>query len=259
MLMSMLMSVSESQFYYGLLGTFWVMAAFTAINLLFRAAPYGRYQRKGWGPEISATLGWVLMEAPASLALLAFFFVSPRRDIVLWSFTALWQLHYFHRAFIFPFRRRGGGTMPLLIALLAVVFNLGNAYLNWRYLTELGPTYDTTWLTDPRFLVGVAVFVCGFAVNQHADWVLLHLRKPGETGYKIPHGGLYRFISCPNYFGEVVEWIGWAILTWSLGGLTFALWTAANLIPRAIAHHRDYHRRFPEYPTERKAVLPFLL
>lgn len=149
--------------------------------------------------------------------------------------------------------------MPLLIALLAVVFNLGNAYLNWRYLTYLGPTYDATWLTDPRFLVGVAVFVCGLAINQHADWVLLHLRKPGETGYKIPHGGLYRFISCPNYFGEVVEWIGWAILTWSLGGLTFALWTAANLIPRAVAHHRDYHRRFPEYPTERKAVLPFLL
>ena len=103
------------------------------------------------------------------------------------------------------------------------------------------------------------MFLGGFAINQHSDFILLHLRRPGETGYKIPYGGLYRLVSCPNYLGELLEWIGWAILTWSLGGLTFALWTAANLIPRAVAHHRDYHRRFPEYPTERKAVLPFLL
>ncbi len=28
------------------------------------------------------------------------------------------------------------------------------------------------------------------------------LREPGENGYKIPHGGGYRFISCPNYLGD---------------------------------------------------------
>ncbi len=255
----MLQSITESQFYWGLLVTFCGLAVLTVINLLFRAAPYGRYKSKGWGPEINATFGWVLMEAPASLAPLALFFISSRRDTVLWVFTLLWQIHYFHRAFVFPFRRRGGGTMPLVIALLAVVFNLGNAYLNWRFLTALGPRYDDWWLSDPRFLTGTAVFGIGFVINQHADWVLLHLRKPGETGYKIPFGGMYRYISCPNYFGELVEWFGWAILTWSLGGLTFALWTAANLVPRAVTHHRDYHRRFPEYPSERKAVIPFLL
>jgi len=255
----MLTSITESQFYWGLLGSFWILAALTAINLLWRSAPYGRYQRQGWGPNIGATLGWVLMEAPASLAPLVLFLASPRRDTVLWTFLLIWQLHYFHRAFVFPFRRRGGGTMPLLIPLFAIVFNLGNAYLNWRFLMELGPTYDVSWLVDPRFLIGSAIFAIGFAVNQHADWVLLHLRKPGETGYKIPFGGMYRFISCPNYFGEVVEWLGWAILTWSPGGLTFFLWTAANLLPRALTHHRDYHRRFPEYPAERKAVIPFLL
>ena len=85
----MLLSITESQFYWGLLVSFWVLAALTAINLLFRAAPYGRYKSKGWGPEISATLGWILMEAPASLAPVALFFVSARRDTVLWVFTCL--------------------------------------------------------------------------------------------------------------------------------------------------------------------------
>ncbi len=255
----MLMNGSENQFYFGLLIAYWVLGGLTAINLMFRSAPYGRYARKGWGPDIGATAGWIIMEAPASLAPLALFLLSDRRDTVLWVFTLIWQLHYFHRAFVFPFRRRGGGTMPLAIALTAVVFNLGNAYLNWRFLAQLGPVYDPNWLTDPRFVVGTAVFLVGFVINQHADYVLLHLRKPGETGYKIPYGGMYRFVSCPNYLGELVEWIGWAILTWSLGGLTFAFWTAANLVPRALSHHRDYHKRFPEYPADRKAVIPFLL
>ncbi len=73
----------------------------------------------------------------------------------------------------------------------------------------------------------------------------------------MPRGGLYAFISCPNYFGEIVEWTGWAIATWSVAGASFALWTAANLIPRARAHHRWYREQFADYPAERRAVLPF--
>ena len=75
-------------------------------------------------------------------------------------------------------------------------------------------------------------------------------------GYGIPHGGLYRWVSCPNYLGEMVIWVGWAIVTWSLAGLAFALWTVANLAPRAWSHHRWYQERFEDYPTERKALLP---
>jgi len=82
------------------------------------------------------------------------------------------------------------------------------------------------------------------------------LRQPGETGYRIPQGGLYRWISCLNYFGEIIEWAGWAIATWSLPGLAFAVWTFANLAPRARAHHAWYHQHFPEYPRERRALLP---
>ena len=69
---------------------------------------------------------------------------------------------------------------------------------------------------------------------------------------------MYRWISCPNYFGEIIEWIGWAIATWSLAGLAFALWTAANLVPRAYSHHQWYRESFTDYPPERKALVPRL-
>ncbi|MCA9605822.1 MAG: DUF1295 domain-containing protein [Myxococcales bacterium] len=233
----------------------------TAVALLWISAPYGRYARDGWGPKIPARLGWILMELPAC-ALYAgiFFFGAHSLELTPLVLLGIWQLHYFHRTFIFPFRLRAEGkTMPVSIPLMAILFNSLNAYVNARWISHLG-SYDTSWLLDPRFLVGAAVFATGMAINLHADTVLIHLRKPGETGYKIPKGGLYRYITCPNYFGEIMEWIGWAILTWSLAGVAFAVYTAANVGPRAFTNHRWYLEKFgDEYPKERRALIPFLL
>ena len=85
------------------------------------------------------------------------------------------------------------------------------------------------------------------------------LRAPGESGYKIPSGGLFRFVSCPNYLGEILEWSGFALATWSVAGLSFAAFTLANLLPRALSNHRWYQKTFPEYPEDRRALVPFLL
>jgi 3-oxo-5-alpha-steroid 4-dehydrogenase 1 len=48
-------------------------------------------------------------------------------------------------------------------------------------------------------------------------------------------------------------------MCWNLPALSFAVWTAANLIPRSLSHDRWYRERFPNYPRERKAVIPFVL
>ena len=53
-------------------------------------------------------------------------------------------------------------------------------------------------------------------------------------------------------------WTGWAVATWTFAGAAFALFTAANLVPRARAHHRWYRETFPDYPPERAAILPGL-
>jgi steroid 5-alpha reductase family enzyme len=114
------------------------------------------------------------------------------------------------------------------------------------------------WLLDARFIVGVLLFITGYAINRWADSKLRRLRGPGETDYKIPYGGLYKWISCPNYLGEIIEWFGWAIATWSIPGLAFAIWTLANLAPRARSHHIWYKTHFAAYPQERKALVPWL-
>jgi steroid 5-alpha reductase family enzyme len=148
--------------------------------------------------------------------------------------------------------------MAVAVVGMGFLFNIGNAYLNGRYLFTLSGGYGNSWLMTPQFIIGAALFVAGFIINRWADDSLRNLRQPGESGHKIPDGGLYRWISCPNYFGEMLTWVGWAMATWSLPGLAFAVFTVANLAPRARAHHMWYKRQFKDYPSQRKALLPVI-
>jgi len=250
--------MSEQAFFNILLVSWFVLAAAIFVALFFIVAPYGRHTRRSWGPSIGDKLGWIVMEAPSPILFAAFFALGVKSiSITAIAFLILWEAHYIHRAFIYPFSRRAGASgMAVAVVSLGFLFNIGNAYLNGRYLFTLSGGYDNGWLLTPQFICGAALFVAGFIINRKADDDLRNLRKPGESGYKIPDGGLYRWISCPNYFGEILTWIGWAVATWSLPGLAFALFTVANLAPRARAHHMWYKRQFADYPPRRKALVP---
>jgi 3-oxo-5-alpha-steroid 4-dehydrogenase 1 len=252
--------MSQPILFNTLLLSWFALAVVTFVALLFVSAPYGRHTREGWGPSIESRLGWVVMEAPAALMFALLFALGQHRDTLsAWVFLGLWEAHYVHRAFVYPFRLRGTSKcMPLIVVGMAFLFNGVNGYFNGRYLFTLSGGYPAGWLADPRFIAGLALFLAGYIINRQADRTLRRLRQPGESGYVIPQGGLYRWISCPNYLGEIVEWMGWALATGSLAGLAFAVWTVANLAPRARAHHRWYREHFADYPPERKALLPGL-
>jgi protein-S-isoprenylcysteine O-methyltransferase Ste14 len=233
----------------------------TAVALLFVTAPYGRHVRRGWGPTLPSTVGWIVMELPAVATIAVMFLLGERTaSPVAIAFLALWELHYVYRTLIYPARRRGGGRpMPVVVVAMALVFNVWNGYLNGRWLFSFGPERGIEWFGDPRFIAGAALFLIGLGINFHSDNVLLGLRSRGKSDYKIPRGGLFRYVSSPNYLGELLEWCGWALATWSLAGLSFAVFTAANLVPRARSNHRWYREQFADYPAERKALIPFVL
>lgn len=253
--------MDEKTFYSYLMVAWFALAVLSFILLFFFPAPYGRHMKKGWGPKINRRAGWILMELPALVSMPVFFFwgkasLSP----VLVVFLVMWEAHYINRTMVFPFRLKGGEhRMTVAAVLLAFFFNLVNGYINGRFLFHLGPSYSWGWLYDERFLGGVCLFCIGMAVNQHSDTVLIGLRRRTDSGYQIPDKGMFRFVSSPNYLGEILEWLGWALATWSLAGLCFAVWTAANLVPRAVTNHKWYNETFPDYPRNRKALIPFLL
>lgn len=252
--------MTELQLHTWLVRLVFLLAAVTAVALRFVVAPYGRHARGGWGPSLPSRLGWILMELPAVvLFLLVYLRGRHAFEAVPLAMLCVWQLHYVHRTFVFPFRIRSTGKrMPVLIMLLGMGFQSLNTWLNARFISELGD-YPLQWLSDPRFVVGTLLFAVGFAINVSADNALIALRRAASDGYRIPQGGLFRWVSSPNYLGELIEWTGWALLTWSGAGLAFALYTAANLVPRAVSHHRWYRDNFPDYPRQRRAILPGLL
>ena len=114
------------------------------------------------------------------------------------------------------------------------------------------------WLKTPQFILGVLLFFTGMGINWYSDYVIRHLRKPGDTRHYLPSQGMYRYVTSANYFGEIIEWAGWAILTWSLSGLVFLWWTVANLVPRANAIWYRYKEEFGDAVGNRKRVFPFL-
>ena len=186
-----------------------VLGIVSFVLLLFISAPYGRHLRPGWGPTVNAGALWVLMEAPSPISFAVVYFMSDNafKPVPLILF-GLYMLHYVYRSFIYPFRMRGGHKQkPIITGLLAFSFNTANGSTNAFAITTLAPhLMSTAWFTDPRFLIGFLLFGTGYAINQQSDAILLNLRKPGESGYKIPQGGFYRWLSSPNYFGEITLW-----------------------------------------------------
>jgi hypothetical protein len=240
----------------------WIGIAVVIFPVLLKVtAPYGRHAEGNWGPVIDNRQGWVIMELPALLVFTVFMLMGYNlsQGVVL-VFFLLWVVHYFHRSIIFPFRiKTKDKKMPVVIMLSAVFFNLVNGFVNGYWLGILSPGYPDSWFSDPRFIIGALVFITGFGINQYHDKILLGLRKNSNGEYKIPREGLFRYVSCPNFFGEIVEWGGFALMTWCLPSFSFFLWTFVNLVPRALDHHRWYKQHFPDYPAGRKAVIPFLI
>lgn len=239
----------------------WIgLAVIVFFVLLKITAPYGRHSSSKWGPQIANKWGWMIMELPVLIVLWVFLLPATNHlSIVSWIMIGLFCLHYFNRIFIFPFRlHTQGKKIPLLIVLSAVFFNIMNGFSLGYYFSHFA-SYTDDWLFDPGFITGFLLFFIGIYINWKADNILIHLRKPGETNYKMPKDWLFNKVSCANLFGELIEWLGFAILCWNLPALTFLLWTAANLIPRALAHHKWYQQRFTEYPLHRKAIIPYIL
>ena len=232
------------------------------VVMFFVTAPFGRHTTESWGISINNKTAWIVMEMPSLLIMLYFLFRGHNSfSSYAWILFILWIIHYFNRTLIYPFRIKATPKkMPLVIAASGAWFNLVNAGLNGYYLSEFAPQekYNSNWLLSFPFIIGILLFFGGLIINWKADTTLINLRKPGETGYKIPQGFLFKYISSPNLFGEIIEWSGFALMAWNLPALTFMVWTFANLVPRAKNHHDWYLRHFPDYPKERKIVFPFL-
>ena len=237
----------------------WIaLAVFTFPWLLKFRAPYGRHSREGWGPMVSNKWAWFIMELPALLIMPILAISGPvELSTVSILLVGMWSFHYINRTLIFPFRiKTKGKKMPLSILGSAIFFNAINGFVNGYFIGWIGNENELS-MTSPILIFGLLLYLTGFIINNAADTYLISLRS-NSTSYQIPRSPLFRRISCPNHFGEIVEWCGFALCASSLPALSFAVWSFANLAPRAYNHHQWYKENFDDYPKERKAVIPWI-
>lgn len=240
-----------------------ILGLVVLIALYFVGAGYGMMYNKKWGPSVNNKLGWVLMESPVFIVMLVLWLNSSRTfEAAPLVFCIFFEIHYLQRSFIFPFLLKGKNKMPLAIVLMGIVFNIVNAYLQGGWILYLAPDnlYTVNWLYTPQFIIGVSIFLAGMVVNLNSDYIIRHLRKEGDSKHYIPRGGLFKYVSSANYLGELLEWIGFAVFTWSAAGAVFAWWTFANLAPRAWRIHRRYSTEFGDEfdKLHLKRIIPFI-
>ncbi|KAJ0033717.1 hypothetical protein NQD34_000824 [Periophthalmus magnuspinnatus] len=224
---------------------------------------YGRYACSKY--TIPARWAWFLQELPAFLVPVLLACTTDGsthgRRLLLCTFT----LHYFHRAIVYPLLIRGR-PIPAFIVVSSELFCFFNGILQSHTLLHCSaPDLDQDlnqhqhWVYSLRTGAGLCLFALGMILNIHSDHILRNLRRSGETVYKIPRGGLFELVSGANFLAEILEWFGFAVVVWNLPGFSFFFFTVCSIGPRAIGHHRFYLEKFPDYPRNRKALIPFIL
>ena len=245
-----------------------ILIGFSAVGLIvfialfFVKAGYGMFRTAQWGFSIPNKIGWLLMEAPVFFVMLILWLQSDRSVLSVPFLFFLWfELHYFQRSFVFPFLMKGKSRMPVAIMLMGVVFNLLNGYIQGEWLFFLAPEdlYSSAYLCRINCWIGILVFFLGMGINWHSDYVIRHLRQPGDTRHYLPQKGLYHWVTSGNYFGELLEWTGFALATSSPAAWVFVWWTFANLAPRAYAIRQKYREEFGvEAVGKRKCLIPYI-
>jgi len=263
----------DALFLYQLAFGLLVLAMFAFFSGPYLITPYGRFNQQGsrnssFGPDVNAKFAWFFFESPTVIAPPLFFYLNRNNPALATPFNSFilgfYFFHYVYRTLIYPLRTRHGKPMPLLLLPFIFSVSLVNAYIQSQFLTRI-PINSTA----PQFIIGAFLFFSGWLITFHSDNILCNLRsKPNSSnaneknpsGYRIPTGGFFEWVTSANYFGEIVEWFGYAVASgFSLPSVAFLFLTCSNLIPRALHYHKWYQNNFVHYPKSRKAIIPFVL
>lgn len=254
--------MSEILFHHIVWGMY-ILAIIVFVCLFFINAGYGQFRNNKWGLSLNNKIAWTFMETPVFF-IMVWIWGSSNWSLHLPELIllVLFLIHYFQRSFIFPFLMKGKSKMPIAIMLMGIVFNVINGIMQGGGLYWFpNPDFQegTSYLMRLNSICGIIVFFVGLFINWHSDYVIRHLRKPGDTQHYLPQKGMYRYVTSANYLGEIIEWIGFALIAATPAAWAFPIWTAANLVPRAHSIHKLYRAEFGhEAVGKRKRIIPFI-
>lgn len=145
-----------------------------------------------------------------------------------------------------------------------------NCIYYWGFAGWIGYLTNHPYYTEPYFkeyqvIVFLSLFILCELGNFSIHMLLRGLRPKGSTVRNIPRPNwnplteLFTLVSCPNYTYEIGSWLGFSFMSQSFAALIFTGFGFSQMTLWALKKHRKYRREFENYPSQRKALIPFIL
>lgn len=138
------------------------------------------------------------------------------RSLLLWALVAVWTIRLgtflFKRIQAAGSDRRFDDIKPSFPQFL-LTWTLQGLWVSFSLAAALAAITSVTKVgLDIFALAGLLVWLLGFGIEVIADWQKSRFRAAPENAGKFISTGLWAWSRHPNYFGEIVLWIGVAII-----------------------------------------------
>lgn len=219
---------------------------------------YSKFNQKG---TISSRTGMFWIYAlPMLFYVICFkvtnFNASFYHYLILFAISA----HFLKRCFEVLFLHRYSGNVSLH-AIISIVLGYSAIIgtIHWSVNVYTGKLALEKYSIVASSIIGLMVFLFGEIGNLYHHYLLKKLRNDSNSEYQIPREGLFKYVSCPHYLFEIISWIGIALMSKYLISFGVISFTVFYLVARSINTTKWYKEKFPNYPENRKSIVPFLL
>ncbi|XP_060184464.1 steroid 5-alpha-reductase DET2-like [Lycium barbarum] len=205
--------------------------------------------------KIPSKVGMIFAYSPSLIACLSFFWIFPTGGIRFFLLNSAMTIHFFKRVLEVLFVHKYSGSMALksAVTISTSYFIASSSLIYIQHLTK----GSTEPIIDLKYL-GSIVFLVGIIGNFYHHFLLSKMRKKGESGYKIPKGGLFSLVICPHYLFEIVTFLGFSLISQTLFSFSSTIGTVFYLMGRSYATRKWYLSKFEDFPRSVKALIPFI-
>lgn len=220
---------------------------------------YSKFARPDARKSVPSRVGMFIVYFPAALApAAALAFSGVTATGWHWLAMGLVTAHFAKRCAEVLFLHRYSGRMDLdAVVPICLQYTLQSVTLAWIACVEnpLGPPGETF---PVALRVGMVLWGLGTSLNLYHHWLLSRLRKDGAGGYHLPRGGLFGWVACPHYFGELVAWFGFALVFHHITALVFFSTMLLYLMGRSSATLSWYREKLTTTPEGWRRLIPLV-
>ncbi|XP_049808716.1 polyprenol reductase isoform X2 [Schistocerca nitens] len=154
-------------------------------------------------------------------------------------------------------RRANVSPTSILLALFLLTLQSWHRF----YETWFISIYSNSYINIYHYIIGYGhYFGSVMAVLCESPGFINNQGQVVTTKHSIPYGGWFELVSSPHFLAEILMYMAISIIlraanTWHV----VFLWVLSNQVESGLLSHWWYKATFPNYPKERKAVIPYVL